>query len=297
MFEAATARRLADSFSRFLELAAASPDTPVSLLPMLGDEEARTLMAATAGIPLRPRGRPAASDAEPGILAALAATVRATPDGTALVAEDGTLSFAGLAASASRIAAALAGGGSQPRRRGVRAAAPFTGNGREHVRRAGRRRRLQPDRHRIPGRAGLCHHRGRRPAGDPYQPCRGGAGLDSSSRGWRSGRACWCWKTSRQPEAAGQEARRNRAARDCRAGRLPRAGPARAGLRHVHVRLHRPAEGRRGQPRRPGGAARLPPRDACWPASNTGASPTRRASASTPPGTRSSGWWPATSCT
>lgn len=111
MFEEATARRLADSFGRFLELAAAAPDTPVSLLPMLGDEEAITLMAATAGTRSGPADGAAAADAEPGVLAALAATVRATPDSTALVAEDGTLSFAGLAASASRIAAALAGAG------------------------------------------------------------------------------------------------------------------------------------------------------------------------------------------
>ena len=111
MFEEATARRLADSFGRFLELASASPDTPVSLLPLLGEEEARTLMAATAGTQSGPAAGTAAADAEPDILAALAATVRATPDGTALVAEDGTLSFAGLAASASRIAAALAGAG------------------------------------------------------------------------------------------------------------------------------------------------------------------------------------------
>jgi amino acid adenylation domain-containing protein len=111
MFEEATARRLADSFSRFLELAAASPDTPVSLLPLLGDEEARTLMAATAGPRSHPAAGTAAADAEPSIVAALAATVRATPDGTALVAEDGTLSFAGLADSASRIAAALTGAG------------------------------------------------------------------------------------------------------------------------------------------------------------------------------------------
>ena len=49
MFEEATARRLADSFGRFLELAATAPDTPVSALPLLGEQEARTLMAATAG--------------------------------------------------------------------------------------------------------------------------------------------------------------------------------------------------------------------------------------------------------
>jgi non-ribosomal peptide synthetase component F len=111
MFEPATARRLADNFSRFLELAAASPDTPVSRLPLLRDEEAVTLMAATAGTRSGTADRAAAANAEPGILASLAATVRATPDSTALVAEDGTLSFAGLAASASRIAAALAGAG------------------------------------------------------------------------------------------------------------------------------------------------------------------------------------------
>ncbi|MGP4031718.1 amino acid adenylation domain-containing protein [Pseudarthrobacter sp. 1C304] len=109
MFEESTARRLADSFGRFLELAAAAPETPVSLLPMLGAEESQALMEATAGS----RSGPAAgtADAEPGILAAFAATVRATPEATALVAEDGSLSFAGLAAAAARIAAALAGAG------------------------------------------------------------------------------------------------------------------------------------------------------------------------------------------
>ncbi|HSO17593.1 MAG TPA: amino acid adenylation domain-containing protein [Arthrobacter sp.] len=111
MFEETTARRLAESFSRFVELAAASPDTPVSALPLLGEQEARTLMAATAGPRSGPAAGAAAGDAEPDILAALAATVRATPHRTALVAEDGALSFAGLAASASRIAAALAGAG------------------------------------------------------------------------------------------------------------------------------------------------------------------------------------------
>ncbi|MCB5292073.1 non-ribosomal peptide synthetase [Arthrobacter sp. SO3] len=111
MFEEATARRLADSFSRFLELASASPDTPVSLLPMIGDEETRPLMAATAGPRSAPADGAAAAREEPGILAALAATVRATPEAAALVAEDGSRSFAGLAASASRIAAALARAG------------------------------------------------------------------------------------------------------------------------------------------------------------------------------------------
>ena len=49
MFGEETARRLADSFGRFLELAAAAPDSPVALLPLIGDNEARALMAATAG--------------------------------------------------------------------------------------------------------------------------------------------------------------------------------------------------------------------------------------------------------
>ncbi|MDJ0352672.1 non-ribosomal peptide synthetase [Pseudarthrobacter sp. PH31-O2] len=107
MFEDATARRLAASFGRFLELAAASPDTPVSLLGLIGTAEAGALMKVTAGS----RSDPSAEDPEPGILAAFAATVRATPDAAAVVAADGTLSFAGLAASASRIAAALTGTG------------------------------------------------------------------------------------------------------------------------------------------------------------------------------------------
>ncbi|MHA7223649.1 amino acid adenylation domain-containing protein [Arthrobacter sp. RHLT1-20] len=112
MFDDGTVRRLADSFGRFLELAAASPDTPVALLPMIGDDEARGLMEATAGTrSAAPATVAAAAGAEPGVLAALAATVSATPDATALVADGESLSFAGLAASASRIAAALAAAG------------------------------------------------------------------------------------------------------------------------------------------------------------------------------------------
>ena len=261
MFEEATARRLADSFSRFLELAAASPDTPVSLLPMLGDEEAITLMAATAGTRSGPADRAAAADAEPGILAALAATVRATPDSTALVAADGTLSFAGLAASASRIAAALAGAGVSrgevvsvllPRSRGTveslfgvlaagavynpidteypderasaiieDAAPPVILTSRAVAARVERLLAELAVRPRVLVLEDLAAPHGGRPGERP---------------GTGRGRGC------RRP------------------GRRRRAGPARAGLCHVHVRLHRPAQGRRGQPWRPGGAARLPPR-------------------------------------
>ncbi len=105
MFGEETARRLADSFGRFLELAAAAPDSPVALLPLIGDNEARELMAATAG------SRPDAATEPEGILAAFAATVQATPDAAAVVADGRTLSFAALAASAAQIAAALAGAG------------------------------------------------------------------------------------------------------------------------------------------------------------------------------------------
>ncbi|MET4093900.1 amino acid adenylation domain-containing protein [Arthrobacter sp. UYCu712] len=105
MFGGETARRLADSFSRFLELAAAAPDSPIALLPLIGEPEARELMAATAG------SRPDAATEPEGILAAFAATAEATPDAAALVADGRTLSFSALAASAARIATALAAAG------------------------------------------------------------------------------------------------------------------------------------------------------------------------------------------
>jgi amino acid adenylation domain-containing protein len=109
MFSPATAQRLADSFSRFLGLAAASPDTPVAMLPMIGEQEGQKLMAATAGA--RSDAAAAAGEAQPGILGAFAATLGSTPDATALVADGESLSFAGLAASAARIAAGLRSAG------------------------------------------------------------------------------------------------------------------------------------------------------------------------------------------
>ena len=107
MFEEGTARRLAGSFSRFLELAAQSPDTPVALLPMIDEEEAAQLMRATAG---SGTDAPAGS----GVLAALAATARAAPQTAALVAGSKTLSYAGLMASAARIGSSLTGNGVNP---------------------------------------------------------------------------------------------------------------------------------------------------------------------------------------
>ena len=107
MFDAATVQRLASGLGRFLGLAAQAPDTPVSLLPLLEETEAFALMAATA--------TPAAEGSQPaGILSALARTVAASPDSTAVVADGKRLSFAGLAASANRIAAALTAAGVRP---------------------------------------------------------------------------------------------------------------------------------------------------------------------------------------
>ena len=114
MFGEGTAQRLADTFRRFLELAATAPDTPVSLLPLIGDAEARGLVQATAGarsdtVTVAEAG--AQAGAETDVLAALAATVSSTPDATAVVAGGRSLSFAGLAASAARTAAGLAAAG------------------------------------------------------------------------------------------------------------------------------------------------------------------------------------------
>ena len=106
---------MADTFRRFLELAATAPDTPVSLLPLIGDAEARALAQATAGARSDAVEEGAAAgteaDARTGVLAALAATVGSAPDATAVVAGDRSLSFTGLAASAARTAGGLAAAG------------------------------------------------------------------------------------------------------------------------------------------------------------------------------------------
>lgn len=111
MFEPGTAQRLVDGFLRLLDLASAAPDTPLSALPLLAGPEARRLMAATAGS--RSQSADHAVDAD--LLSAFAATVSATPDAVALVADGAATTFADLAASVGRIAAGLttagAGGG------------------------------------------------------------------------------------------------------------------------------------------------------------------------------------------
>ena len=104
MFEEDTARRLADAFVRFAELAGGSPDSPVALLPLVSGDEAGQLMRATAG------AEPDAG-AGMGVLAALESTARSTPQSAALVADGRALSYARLAASAARIGAALTSAG------------------------------------------------------------------------------------------------------------------------------------------------------------------------------------------
>lgn len=104
MFEEDTARRLADAFVRFAELAGESPDSPVALVPLVSGDEAGQLMRATAG------AEPDAG-ARMSVLAALEATARSTPESAALVADGRALSYAKLAASAARIGAALTSAG------------------------------------------------------------------------------------------------------------------------------------------------------------------------------------------
>ena len=263
-------------------------------------------MAATAGTRSGPADGAAAADAEPGILAALAATVRATPDShrTGRSGRDPQLCGPRRLGVPDRRRPDRRG--RQPRRCGFRAAAPFTGNGREHVRRARRGRGLQPDRHRIPGRAGVGHHRGRRPAGDPYQPYRGGPG-GTAPRG-ADGPA---------PRAGAGRPRGSEGRTRTRPERRPEETPARepsgqsaAGLAAVtapdphelaYVMFTSGSTGRpKGVEVSHGALAALlgsAPRHAAGRRRTSGASPTRRASASMPPGTRSSGWWQDTSCT
>ncbi|QKW23308.1 LLM class flavin-dependent oxidoreductase [Kitasatospora sp. NA04385] len=99
LFEAATARRLADRYARVVAAAAQDPDLPVDELAVLPPEELSTLAAWQAG--------PPAHGSEALVHRLLAQRVAATPDATALIASDATLTYRELDARAEQFAARL----------------------------------------------------------------------------------------------------------------------------------------------------------------------------------------------
>ncbi|MFH8798671.1 non-ribosomal peptide synthase/polyketide synthase [Streptomyces sp. NPDC017936] len=108
LFDAATAERMADQLLRLLDAAAADPDRPLGVLPLLSPRQLEQITRdwnATA--------RPVPEDTLPELFARQAAR---TPHATALVAGDVTLDYATLDARADRLARHLVARGAGPER-------------------------------------------------------------------------------------------------------------------------------------------------------------------------------------
>ena len=97
LFEAPTARRLASQLATLLAAAVASPETPVTALPLLSDAEREQMLGAWS--------RSAGPWAAPGTVHALfEEQARRLPLNQAVVAEDTTLTYRELDDSAGRLA-------------------------------------------------------------------------------------------------------------------------------------------------------------------------------------------------
>jgi amino acid adenylation domain-containing protein len=106
LFDAATMDRMLAHLRVLLESAVAAPGTRISALPLLDGEDRARLAAWNA----TERAYPPAD----GVHRAFEAQARRTPDAVALVAEEGTLTYAQLDARANRIARRLAALGVRP---------------------------------------------------------------------------------------------------------------------------------------------------------------------------------------
>ncbi|KAA6213432.1 non-ribosomal peptide synthetase [Streptomyces albofaciens JCM 4342] len=109
LFDRATVRALADRLTRLLTAAADSPDTPLGLLPLLGDDERHRALVEW-NTPAEP---PAVRSATtlPDVYEAAA---RSHPDRTAVSCAGQSLTYAGLSARARRLARLLADRGIGP---------------------------------------------------------------------------------------------------------------------------------------------------------------------------------------
>ncbi|HEY3919586.1 MAG TPA: amino acid adenylation domain-containing protein [Stellaceae bacterium] len=109
LFERATIVRLADHWRRLLEAAVAAPDTPVGLLPLIGEEERRTVLIDWS--------RTAPPSAERGlVLEAIAQRAASAPAAPALVFGNEAMSYSELEAQANRLARHLVALGVGPER-------------------------------------------------------------------------------------------------------------------------------------------------------------------------------------
>ncbi|MCE6998605.1 amino acid adenylation domain-containing protein [Saccharothrix sp. S26] len=105
LFDRATAERFAAALTRLLTAAATAPDTPVTAIDLLADDERERLLSTWNGTPARGDDRPAH--------VVFAERARRTPDAVALVA-GGTVTYAELDAAANRLAHHLVDSGVTP---------------------------------------------------------------------------------------------------------------------------------------------------------------------------------------
>jgi amino acid adenylation domain-containing protein len=103
VFDAETIRRMARHYAALLQSALDAPDARLSALSMLAPGEREQVLGAWSECP--------AVDAETTVTARFAAQVHQSPDAVAIEWEDGTLTYAGLAARADALAARLRAAG------------------------------------------------------------------------------------------------------------------------------------------------------------------------------------------
>ena len=106
LFDADTARRMADRYRRLLEAACAAPDTPVSALPLMSGEEIADALRAWEG--------PALDASFDTIHARIAAQAARTPDAIAVDGADERLTYRRLEERADRLARRLRAAGVRP---------------------------------------------------------------------------------------------------------------------------------------------------------------------------------------
>ena len=218
LFDRATVEALAERLVRLLKAAVADAEQPIGALDVLSADERRTILHDW-----NDTARMVPSATLPELFAA---QVAKTPDATAVVFEDASLSYGELdcalepaGASPARARRRTRGGG-----RTVRGA--LAGDAHRPPRHSQGRRRLSAARSGLPARAARFHAR-RCASIAVAHPVRA---RRSIARAWR---------TRRAPR---RRLARHRRAADDRAG--DRARPAQHRLRHLHLGLYRNPEGR-----------------------------------------------------
>ncbi len=228
LFDAGTIDRMLGHLRVLLEGITANPARPVAALPMLPETERAQLSRWNATA--------TSYEGAATLHGLVEAQVARTPDAVALVFEGQELTYRELDRRANQLARHLRG----PRRgtRGARRRLPgaLAGAGRRPARRAQGRRRLRAARPGLPAASAW-----RSCSRTPPSPCCS-----------RSSGCCELLPAARPharaPRTRAGTAHRPRVRRAARGGRLRR----RPRLRHLHLGLHRPAQGRdEHPPRRP----------------------------------------------